>query len=489
MKRRTIIVLILLALFVAACGGEDDGSGSEEGKAFVEPARPVLTLQTGGNSIEGVVVQYCWPAGVGNLVCDPSFDDQQPSTVTVSQDSEITVDVGTGLQPSELVMNVTRPSEVDVVTSTYRGNDEINAASLSVNQWSAGRHEIEVTAYYRDLEGTNAVISMLFAVEVSSTAVAGGVTPTVGATETSPPSSTETPTELSPTETPTEPPATVEEATATTEPATATPSPTPTLDLPTATSDAAAVPDVTQEVEDTPTATSEVRPTNTPTMIATTAAPTETATLEPTERPSTTPEPVQPSATATSDTSMPVRSTATNTPFGFDPTATFTQPPPTATITPSPSSTPTFTSTPTSTPTAFMTATSPGDDVRGFLGEAPKVHLRSLGRDYYPAGIEFCRWNEFDEQICIERASDIFSARLRIRRGSAVVAEIDDERPSMVRYEIATTPFSPLVTEVRPGDNVILFNVDLPAGTYFLTFEVTWPDMRGTYYFRVQILE
>lgn len=502
MKRRTIIILILLALFMAACG--DDSSN--EGEAFTPPDVPALTLQDGQNTTQGLITQLCWPEGVGNLSCDPTFGETQPTdSLAVTATDEITIGVGADLVPSQLVVTVRGPSGNVAAEETIAGPD-ISNTRLAVSNWGAGRNLVEVTAYYQGVEGTDPVVSSVFAVQVGA-GVAVENTPTTQPSATSTTAPTVTATTEPPTATATETVVSTETPPiiTTTEPATIAETPTvsgTTTTAPSPTSDTVTVPDVTETVDgETPTVTSTSddtlpRVTNTPTE-----APSETATDRPTptptERPSNTPQPPTATMTATVTlTEAPMfGETATNTPFGFEPSATPsttpTTPPPSPTMTPTtPPPTPTLTpTTPPPTNTPFISATPPTNDVRGFLGEAPKAQLTSMGREYFPAGIEFCRWNQFNEQICIERAADTFSARMRIRRGNAAVFEIEGERPTMVSYELATTPFSPLVSEVRPGDNVILFNIDLPAGTYFLTFEVTWLDMRGTYYFRVQVVE
>ncbi|NDJ86570.1 MAG: hypothetical protein GYB66_11835 [Chloroflexi bacterium] len=500
---------------MAACGGDDDSDDTEE--AFTEPVRPVLNLQAEDVSVTGQLRTICWPEGSGNLRCEPTFGEIVPiDSLLVARADQILVNVGPAESPDELVVTAYDARGDSLFNLSFVEGETATFPAINLSE---GRNILEVTAYYYDLEGADALVSSVFAVDVG-TAVASGselgegtgtppsedetTTPTLEVTEEetetveATPAPTETPEQatLAPDETDevedmdatpsgagagddTETPATDE----TTPTAEATPTPGPGETMPAGVDEETTTPedqptgdDATEEPDDEETpelppdepeaATPTIETTRTP--MPTTEVPVETATptLElPTE------DIVSPTATATNTRPVP---TATNTP---SPTVTVEQPASaTPTITPMPSVT--------LVPTADM------DDPEGFVGIAPEVTLSVRGRDYGPVGIEYCRRSSPNEQVCVERPADETPRRVIIGRGNAVIAEIEGERPETVVYQVrSVTDLRPLVSENRDGDNNVLFTLNLPSGDYLLSIRVSWPGRNGTYYFRIRIVE
>jgi hypothetical protein len=423
MKRIFVLAGIMLVL-LAACGGGDSG-----GEAFTQPTRPNLVLQAGERSVGGALVNICWPKGEGNTSCEPTFGSIEPQdALAVTKDDAITIGVGPAAAPDELVVKSGNLSLI------FRAGEN---AQFPVNALNDGRNRVEVTAYYFDLAGAQAVVSSVFAVDVATgTAVVAVATPTTEA------GTVATATQATPTE------ATTEEPT----------------DTPVIVASPTAAP---------------VQPTNTPappSPTSTIAAPTASATQAP-PQPSPTPtSPMQTTTiTPTDEGSGNQEPTATQTVFvsapAASPTVTPTLPPPTGAVVP------------TAVP---LNAT----DLPVFVGVAPEVKLRIGGREYASAGVDFCRRAGNNQQVCIAQPTDTTTARVRIGRGNAFIVRIGDTRPGSVAYEIKNPDtLQSLAQETRTGDNNVLLSINLPAGDYLLAVNVVWTDKSGTYYFRVQIVD
>ncbi len=479
MKRQALIFFIILALFIAAC---DSDNGGED---FVEPTRPTLTISNGDVSVNGQLLNICWPKGTGNVSCEPTFGDAAPTeTLPVTANSQITISVGEADAPDRLVVIGSNPAGEVLYSQTFwRGE----SPSFPIDSFGSNLSELEITAYYDNLQESEAVVSSVFAVEMAG-AVAVDQTP--DATDDVPPTEAAT---AEPTE----------EATAAVETEMPTEEATPVADteVPTAES----TEDMTAAVEtEMPTEEAMAESTEESTPAADTEVPTTESTEEPAE---TATDEVGISEAPTEETTMTVTEEATEIetsptvepPPPTEPGAVDTSAPPTPTIfAPSataaapagsptpfvPSATPSATvMAPTPTTTPFPPPTSVGDEEVG-------INLRISGQDHTPVGYETCQVIE-DESVCEQFVSDDPPQRPQITRGRSAVAEISgDDVPMFITYQILESGILNIMAgNYVEDDNVISFRVNLPADVYLLSIEVVWPDTSVTYFYDIQIIE
>ncbi len=486
------LALLLFTFILAACGGGED---------FSAPNQPNLSLQAGEQSDAGLRTVACWPKGENNVSCEFTSNADSPSTTLAVQGGQaVTVAIA---NPEGVAL----PNQV-VITSRETdaaGNPlftmQIDPAQSTefVLALPSGRYLLDVTAYYADIEGSSATVSNVFAVDVGQ-AVAGNVTPepTEAVTPAATPEVTAEVTEVA-TEV-TTPEATVEstpEATAeSTEIATVEATPEATEATPQATEDTGTG---GGDETETPEATEEViEPTAEPTEVATEPVSTEevaTATEEATE-PATPISPIIITPVATEEVVTPTETATEVATETATPTEEVTEvvAPPTNTATPSPSPTtavpPTATSTPTATPTLGV---SPTNTSVFEVDAPPAAALKVSGRNYQPVGYDYCRRNASNELVCVKQpfsATGSTATSIRAARNAAANIRIEGSRPTSIEINyLSRDTLQPIASETRVGDNVVLFNLGVAAGSYILAVEIVWPDMTVTYYFQLQVLQ
>lgn len=496
MIRRLGIVLIFVILLLAACTTQKD---DDSGEPFVEPARPNILIENAGVTVGGQVTNICWPQGQGNVRCEPSFErPAPPDTLIVSREDSVSINLGESAAPDELVIVSRDPQGGLVFSQTFRVGE---VPQFPVTSLQDGENLLEVTAYYYNLAGSEAVVSSVFSVEVG-VAVAIDTTPTAEASPSATETVDETPvveataTPTIPTATPTiaispSPTASIEETSeveVTEMPAILTSTPTTeTVISPTETIEAVGVTPSLPVVAESLVPTTETATPTSNSSISVTEAVDATAIVEESETPTDeTLEPViSPSATEDSVFTPTFTPSATPTvpPTTVVPSHTFT---PSPTVTLSPTVTPSHTFTPSPTPTEPI----PTSAVEAFFGEVPPLQLSVAGRDYLPIGYTYCEPGPNNQVVCVSQPTDP-TLRVRLFRQTLPMAlQIGgDERPNTVKYRIVdATTLSPLARGERPGANVLLLNFTLAPGDYLLSIEVVWPSTSGTYYFRLQVI-
>ena len=497
MAKRTLILLLLATLILAACG--EDG-----GEDFIAPEQPQFVLVNAQTNATGQNNNVCWPAGVGNIRCEVSFPtDGDLQNITAMVGDEITLNQTSGLAPNSLRVRV-----LDGANNVVQEQQLNSVAPFTIENVPDGRYRIEVVAYYTDLEETDALVSSVFGLDLSVAVATDNGTQNGTASETPTTAPSEVPTEVmteAPTEVMTEAPTETPTATATDVPPTVTPTATEeasevateasteaatelatetiTDEAPTEAVTVSVAEDVatdtataTQAASATPEPTTEVEPTATQMASATaTEAEVATETVPPTATNTQTP-----SATATlipTDTSVPPTNTPTLTatlvPPTDTPVPTATTPPPTVTNTPGPS--------PTITPFGFT-----GGDPNVLGGdEAPEIVLLADGEEFVPQGGEFCT-HPSDDAFCVDFETELDNiVPARISTGSNISVQINaNARPAnLIAQIVDVTQTENFFEEQESNRRLVVFDVTVPAGRYLLIVEAQWSNVRVFYQF------
>ncbi len=453
------LALLLFTLLLAACGGED----------FVPPDQPNLSLQAGEQSDGGLRTVACWPKGEKNVSCEFTNDDASPATaLTVQGGQAVTVAIANpaGVALPNQVVITSRETDATGAPLFTMQIDPAQTTEFVLAPLPNGRYLLDVTAYYADIEGSSATVSNVFALDVGQ---AVAVNPTPEATDAATPEATPEVTETA------TPEATEEATTEATAEVTETATPEATEETGASGGNETATPVATEEtVEPTAEAT---EPATTPEVTEATELVTETP-VTPTTPVATTPAATEEAAVPTETATVEVTEAATETPTAT-PTEEVTEvvAPPTSTATPTPSPT---------TPVP-PTETSVFD-----VDAPPAVALRVSGRNYQPVGYDYCRPNSSSELVCVKQPfSTTGTTTIRAARNAAANIRIDGSRPTNIEINyLGRDTLQPIASETRLGDNVVLFNLGVAAGSYILSVEITWPDdVSVTYYFQLQVLQ
>ncbi len=434
------------------------------------PARPVVRLNVGNQTAEEVVYSYCWPVAEKNNQCNFTADLTLTSPLRLEDGQQVTVLVE-GEIPSRLTLSRVVSDEVVNTQELPNPQQAIFDATYGV-----GTHIVQVDAMYDNIAGVQAYVSYRFTLEILPTEVAQA-TPTVVTVETEEVEATAEPTDT-PTSRPTE--VTTAEPVETEEVVTET---VPVVIL-------------TEETEPTEEATEEPTPTRTPTATPT-ASPTATATKRPTSTPTQEPTSTPtrtPTATATftatatptaTDTPGPT-GTATTVALGGTPqqaivdasatTVSLTEPPTEVGVPISPTSEPVV------QPTTTSAIAQPS--------EPPAVLLVFAGQFYQPVGVNFCQSNASGEVICVNRPLSAEGSAIQLLQNFAVQVRLPDNslRPQEITFEFLNpSTLQSLQSDVRRGDRLVLFNINVESGTYFLRVTVDWGTTQAEYFFRVRV--
>ncbi len=475
--------LLLFTLILTACGGGED---------FTPPDQPNLSLQAGEQSDGGLRTVACWPKGEKNVSCEFTNDTASPSTALTVQGGQAVIVAIANPEGVALPNQVVIASRETDAAGAPLFTMQIDPAQTTefVLALPNGRYLLDVTAYYADIEGSSATVSNVFAVDVGQ-AVAVNPTPeaTDAATLEATPEVTDVATEAATPEATEATPEATEEATVEATPEATEATPEATEETGTSGGSETETPAATEEtVEPTAEATEPVATAEAATPEATesvtTPEPTEAVTTpEATELVTETPvTPTAPVATTPAATEEAAAPTETPTEVATEaPTATPTEEvtevaaPPTNTATPTPSPT-----TPVA-PTATLAVDAP-----------PAVALRVSGRNYQPVGYDYCRPNASNELECVKQPfTSTGTTTIRAARNAAANIRIDGSRPTSIEINyLSRDTLQPIASETRVGDNVVLFNLGVAAGSYILSVEIIWPDdVSVTYYFQLQVLQ
>jgi hypothetical protein len=493
-KTRAIICLvILIALLLAACG---DGGGDE-----VNP--PVVQLQVSGQTFEEGVYSYCWPASAEDWTCDvnESARNRPAQQASISKDDDVkfivTDDAGT-------IERITAR-----VLDGPGGAQELGTGPEAIfdPQLADGEYRVQVDVEYTSVEGVEIAagekpyVSYVFGLQVAGV-IPPTPTPTMTFTPTNTPTPTATPTAThTPTATPTDTPTPIP---------TDTPTPLPATEEPTRTQIPAAT-----EVEIGPAVETTEPPVETGQPLGDvvlngvvrlagadgSALPVEGVQVRYSYR--TTAGTDQPDSGATL-TNMDGE-------FTFDPitiyasdqvvvtaeapgyqlqSVTRTGPELVATngafeftlqlVGAAPAETPVPPATVTPIPTPGQTSTP--------MMELPPLTLNVAGRDFSPAGYQFCERVEGGERVCVERPYEGTTGRVSMLRGSDVQIQMSGPRPNEVQIEYRSANGLPTgQPEVRPGDTRLLLTITPEPGSYIMQIQVMWDENDATYFFRVTI--
>lgn len=479
MKIRPVVLLIILAFALVAFRPLQQDV----------PPRPTIRLDAGDVIATENVYSYCWPISQGNNQCGFADDlgfttPQNPLQLDAGQQLNVIIDNSPG-DPTFLTVTID-PDGNNVQTVT------LESAPLAIFDQAlpAGPHILQVDAVYADIAGVQAYISHRFAVNVRGGVAIPQASPTSEAIE--PTTEPEATTEVEATDdqpaatedvgvdATVEAGATEEVPVATEEPGTA---PLTTEEPAGVESDATAEP-ATPEQAGTEAATQETLP---PAPTDVTASPSPVATEEATTAP------VQASPTATTVLPSPtVPAVATTATAGTQPTmpqvaggATSTTVPLGGVTTNEVATVPTLVPTVPAPTTPTPTATTPIAQPT----EPPAIFLVFAGVTYNPAGVNFCQISATGEQVCVDRPLEAAGQSITLLRDYAIqVHLLGDARPETIDFTfVDPTTLADVQTTTRRGDRLVLFNIDVATGTYFLRVRVDWGATEANYFFRVRV--
>jgi hypothetical protein len=490
MKSKTFIFIIVLGLLALAFNPGQQGA----------PARPTITLDANnGQTASEVVYSFCWPVAVGDNQCDFLAEPQPANPVEVEQGGQITVIIenspGSPVKLEAAIINVPLAAIIELTPAEQ--------AFLSADDLSVGQNWVQITAQYENVGGVEqAYVSYVFEINVLGTEIAQAPSPTTETIASPTVKPTDTPTEkptIAPTEKPTQaPPTTAPTGTSTevpTEQATVTKPPAP------ATNTSTPIPVVaTEEATEEPTtglavATEELAteeptkvPTEKPTVTPPTAIPpekptekpTEVPTVEPTEKPteipSATPIPTEEGGTVIS--LVPTQEVTDSAEEGeAQPTATTVGLVTTEEAEPRP----TLTTVPL-VPQGNTAEVEPPS-------EAPTMKLVFAGDEFEPAGVTFCQVDANGEQTCTDAALPRDPESPVLLQNAAVQVQLVDspipEAITLTFRDVST--LQETASDTVEGDQLVLFNVEVPAGSYILKVSAVWGNTSAEYFFRVTV--
>jgi hypothetical protein len=237
-----------------------------------------------------------------------------------------------------------------------------------------------------------------------------------------------------------------------------------------------------QPTESTLAGSTEVPTEVAPTEIPTEVEPTEVA---PTEIPTEVPTEVTPELTE-----VPVGETPTEIPTEVAPTVPPTEVP--TIVPPTQETFPTITPIPTSTGEAVSgqptLAFPPTESSIPASSVAPAAIVMVGGREFEPVAISACVLGEGGEQTCINRPSNAAVERIFAAPGDAAQINFGGPRPTTINVSLLSSDATSQIskTSVSP-DNLILIGLPTEPGSYVLTVEISWPNGKATYYYRLVI--
>ena len=458
------------------------------------PPRPVISIDAGGQTAQETAASYCWPIAQGNNKCDFAVNTvpQNPLTVDMGQAITIIIENSPG-----------NPSSLEVKVTNANGEQIFNPAPapqvIFEEDLPPGANTLEITAQYTNVAGTDGYITHIFGLAVlaapelpTSTATATEIPPTSTLIPTELPTSTPAPTlttvpptqelvlpdatqSIATTEEPVEEPAQTEEAAETSGQMMGLATEEPTEEV--VETEEAAVP--TEEIIETEEPTEAALPTE---EIIETEEATEAAvpTEEPTEEVAETEEAAAASATPVFEAS----------PGGLPPQQ---EPPQVA-------ERPTFTTVPlvvpgqenavnpTATTVALASATPPPPASSGTPPtQPPAVQLSFAGQTFNPAAVIFCQTGANNQRTCNETRMPA-AQPINVLQDSALQIRLDGSRPASVDIAFVDAVTSVVgQNETRPGDTLILVNVDVVRGRYILRVRFNWNGADAEYFFQLQV--
>lgn len=485
------------------------------------PARPVIRLDADGRVAEEAVFVYCWPVAVGNNRCDFASDERWEDSLTpleVESGQPITVIIDNSPDdPTSLDASITD------LASQMTQSFPLDTAPQSIfdAELAPGDYILGIDASYTDVAGVNAFVSYRFLLTVlpatsamqptaepSAEAPEVAALPTEAATDEAISDMATEAADLTP-----EAEATQEMQAAATEEASADLA-TQAADLTPEVSEAelteTAVPEQEETQESAPeiVETAELLPATVEVLPTETAAAVQAQATTEVEAPTTPAETSAPgqftaTPTATSDlqpttptftpTAAPVEATSTASPA---PATATTEPETASGVTPIAPSNATqvsatevsaaaeATALPESTP---LSATATPIDVSA--GALAPLELVFAGQLYTPVGASICQQDASGAEICEDRPLENQGPLVDVLQGHAAQVRLHGQtRPNSVSLSfLDPNTLQELDRIERRGDFLILFNVSVQPGTYFLRVTAQYDAAVESYFFRVRV--
>lgn len=450
MKMRLIILLSLIGLLSVGFSPLNQQSVL---------TRPTIKIDAGGQIAEEAVFSYCWPVAANNNQCNFSAtadDTLTPLAVEAGQPINVIIENGPS-DPSSLTATLTDPA-TEVSTTT---NLDPTIQSIFNADLAPGRQLLQIDAVYDQVAGVRAYVSYRFALDVFSATATVAPTPAEDTSPTEEAAPTEEVTEIA--SAPTEEVAATEEAT----------------------EESGAPTQPTQETsitDETPVEPTEIPETQTIDEQTSTPASSTPTRVPPTQiTPTLTPTLAQPSATPTQPVSGGQTETAPDQTSGATATTIGLVTSPEAGATVEIPVTATLAASETPAPSATSPIAQPN--------EPAGLQLIFAGQTYMPVGVNFCQTSATGEQVCVDRPLEAEGEFIALLQNFAIQVQLlDGPRPESVELVFQNiNTLAEVQKTTRPGDNLLLFNVNVPAGTYFMRVTVDWGTTQANYFFRVRV--
>ncbi|MBZ0309110.1 MAG: hypothetical protein K8I82_23805, partial [Anaerolineae bacterium] len=107
-----------------------------------------------------------------------------------------------------------------------------------------------------------------------------------------------------------------------------------------------------------------------------------------------------------------------------------------------------------------------------------------------PVGVNFCQVGASGEVICVNRPLATEGSTIQLLQNYAIQVRLPDNspRPLQITFDfLDPSTLQSLQNDVRKGDRLVLFNIDVDPGVYFLRVTVNWGATQAEYFFRVRV--
>lgn len=131
----------------------------------------------------------------------------------------------------------------------------------------------------------------------------------------------------------------------------------------------------------------------------------------------------------------------------------------------------------------------PTEEPIGQPETAPEAQMVFAGRTFGSVGVSFCSVNDSNQRICVDTPLESDADAISLLQGfAAQIQLVDSPRPAQIEVAFLNpTNLNVVQSESRPGDRLVLLNVNAPVGEYIVRVNVVWGSSTAQYFFRVRV--